>query len=89
MPILTPVYQFRAPENTPPGITPGVVHDQSLVFVFMVVVPGIAGSQIEARHLEKLPYPEYCPSMKSWTEVWLSIGEVLPVFANCLAKDLL
>ncbi|XP_065177783.1 phospholipase A2 group XV-like [Sycon ciliatum] len=57
----------------------------------IVLVPGIAGSQIDVRHTEKIPYPDICRvvfSTNSWRQAWLSIKEVLPGLVRCFSIDM-
>ncbi|XP_065177785.1 phospholipase A2 group XV-like [Sycon ciliatum] len=57
----------------------------------IVMVPGIAGSQIYVRHTEKIPYPEACRlvfSSDDWRQAWLSFKYILPDLAHCLSIDM-
>ena len=50
----------------------------------VILVPGLGGSQIEAKITRNHSDHWYCPKRTGWHTIWGSLGYMTPFAVNCL-----
>ena len=65
------------------------VHVQCYNVTNSCPVPGLMGSQLEARLHKARSTHFYCRhTYDSWYRLWLSLDDILPVFINCFKENI-
>ena len=60
-----------------------------LIVVFLLLVPGVMGSQLEARLHKANSSKWYCyKNYDEWYRLWLNLDDILPLAQNCFKENI-
>ena len=54
----------------------------------VVIIPGLGGSQLEAKLDKPSVNHFYCSRTSDWYTIWFSITQLIPPFVNCWADNI-
>eukprot|EP00117_Sycon_ciliatum_P024946 scpid67050/ scgid5343/ Phosphatidylcholine-sterol acyltransferase; Lecithin-cholesterol acyltransferase; Phospholipid-cholesterol acyltransferase len=54
----------------------------------IILVPGLAGSQLDGKQAKDFKTEEHCLRLKDWGQVWLALDQLAGLFANCATNNL-